>query len=247
MPEVVPFEAVDELIAALGAAPEHGYLPIEGYRNGPVHVYVEFPSEDAVAASAAGHRRARAARRVRDQLLRGIGLAVEDADVRTGAGRGRGSGHGLGGRAPRGAPGPVRSRAVRDRDRDRAGRRDTAPVGAARAGRGQRVRGRRACVRWRGGASSWRGASTGSTRGRAGARHPSDVARQARSARQGCRARAVAATAIPQGVRARRRGRDPPAGQGGPAARPHGRRRRRPLSIPGCGGILGRPVHLSWR
>ena len=50
VPEVVPFEAVDELIAALGAAPEHGSLPIEGYRNGPVHVYVEFPSEDAVAA-----------------------------------------------------------------------------------------------------------------------------------------------------------------------------------------------------
>lgn len=50
VPEVVPFDAVDELIAALGAAPEHGSLPIEGYRNGPVHVYVEFPSEDAVAA-----------------------------------------------------------------------------------------------------------------------------------------------------------------------------------------------------
>jgi len=50
VPEIVPFEAVDELIAALGAAPEHGSLPIEGYRNGPVHVYVEFPSEDAVAS-----------------------------------------------------------------------------------------------------------------------------------------------------------------------------------------------------
>jgi trans-2,3-dihydro-3-hydroxyanthranilate isomerase len=50
VPEIVPFDAVDELIAALGAAPEHGSLPIEGYRNGPVHVYVEFPSEDAVAS-----------------------------------------------------------------------------------------------------------------------------------------------------------------------------------------------------
>src|SRR5246127_4020820 len=38
VPEVVPFDAVDELIAALGAAPEHGSLPIEGYHNGPVHV-----------------------------------------------------------------------------------------------------------------------------------------------------------------------------------------------------------------
>jgi len=50
VPEIVPFEAVDELIAALGAAPDHGALPIEGYRNGPVHVYVEFPNEDAVAS-----------------------------------------------------------------------------------------------------------------------------------------------------------------------------------------------------
>ncbi len=50
VPPVEPFDAVDELVAALGAAPGHGALPIEGYRNGPVHVYAEFPSEDAVAA-----------------------------------------------------------------------------------------------------------------------------------------------------------------------------------------------------
>ena len=50
VPAVEPFEAVDELVAALGAAPGEGALPIEGYRNGPVHVYVEFPSKDAVAA-----------------------------------------------------------------------------------------------------------------------------------------------------------------------------------------------------
>jgi trans-2,3-dihydro-3-hydroxyanthranilate isomerase len=50
VPPVEPFEAVDELVAALGAAPDHGGLPIEGYRNGPVHVYVEFPSEEAVAS-----------------------------------------------------------------------------------------------------------------------------------------------------------------------------------------------------
>jgi trans-2,3-dihydro-3-hydroxyanthranilate isomerase len=50
VPPIEPFDAVDELVAALGAAPDHGALPIEGYRNGPVHVYVEFPSEDAVAA-----------------------------------------------------------------------------------------------------------------------------------------------------------------------------------------------------
>ncbi len=50
VPPVESFEAVDELVAALGAAPDHGGLPIEAYRNGPLHVYVEFPSEDAVAA-----------------------------------------------------------------------------------------------------------------------------------------------------------------------------------------------------
>jgi trans-2,3-dihydro-3-hydroxyanthranilate isomerase len=50
VPPVESFEAVDELVAALGAAPDQGGLPIEAYRNGPLHVYVEFPSEDAVAA-----------------------------------------------------------------------------------------------------------------------------------------------------------------------------------------------------
>ena len=50
VPEVEPFDAVDELVAALGAAPNHGALPIEGYRNGPVHLYVELPSEESVAA-----------------------------------------------------------------------------------------------------------------------------------------------------------------------------------------------------
>jgi trans-2,3-dihydro-3-hydroxyanthranilate isomerase len=50
VPPVEPFAAVDDLVAALGAAPAPGALPIEGYRNGPVHVYVEFPSPEAVAA-----------------------------------------------------------------------------------------------------------------------------------------------------------------------------------------------------
>ena len=50
IPSVEPFEAVDELIAALGAAPGPDSLPIEAYPNGPIHVYVEFPSEEAVAA-----------------------------------------------------------------------------------------------------------------------------------------------------------------------------------------------------
>jgi trans-2,3-dihydro-3-hydroxyanthranilate isomerase len=50
IPTVEPFEAVDELVAALGAAPDHGSLPIEAYRNGPVFVYVEMPDFDTVAA-----------------------------------------------------------------------------------------------------------------------------------------------------------------------------------------------------
>lgn len=49
VPAVEPFEAVDELFAALGLGAYDG-LPIEAYRNGPAHVYVELPSEDAVAA-----------------------------------------------------------------------------------------------------------------------------------------------------------------------------------------------------
>ena len=48
VPAAEPFDAVDELLAALGV-PETA-LPVEVYRNGPVHVYVELPSEDAVAA-----------------------------------------------------------------------------------------------------------------------------------------------------------------------------------------------------
>jgi trans-2,3-dihydro-3-hydroxyanthranilate isomerase len=51
VPEVEPFDAVDALLAALGVSGDRdGLLPIEGYRNGPVHVYVELPSEEAVAA-----------------------------------------------------------------------------------------------------------------------------------------------------------------------------------------------------
>ena len=49
VPAVERFGAVDELLDALGVAAHEG-LPIEAYRNGPAHVYVEFPSEDAVAA-----------------------------------------------------------------------------------------------------------------------------------------------------------------------------------------------------
>ena len=51
VPAVEEFSAPGELLAALGVPGDReGLLPIEAYRNGPVHVYVELPSEEAVAA-----------------------------------------------------------------------------------------------------------------------------------------------------------------------------------------------------
>src|SRR5262249_52631425 len=46
MPE--PSDRSDELPAALGV--ERSELPVDAYPNGPLHVYVALPSEDAVAA-----------------------------------------------------------------------------------------------------------------------------------------------------------------------------------------------------
>ncbi len=51
IPRVEPFETGGPLLTALGVSSERdGLLPIEAYRNGPVHVYVELPDEEAVAA-----------------------------------------------------------------------------------------------------------------------------------------------------------------------------------------------------
>jgi trans-2,3-dihydro-3-hydroxyanthranilate isomerase len=47
IPTREPFHQADELLAALGL--ERSELPIEAYRNGPVHVYVTLPDEAAVA------------------------------------------------------------------------------------------------------------------------------------------------------------------------------------------------------
>jgi trans-2,3-dihydro-3-hydroxyanthranilate isomerase len=50
IPSFEEFEPVGGLLAALGVGGERdGLLPIQGYRNGPMHVYVELPTEDAVA------------------------------------------------------------------------------------------------------------------------------------------------------------------------------------------------------
>jgi trans-2,3-dihydro-3-hydroxyanthranilate isomerase len=50
IPSFEEFEAAGALLAALGLPGDRdGLLPIQGYRNGPVHVYVELPDERAVA------------------------------------------------------------------------------------------------------------------------------------------------------------------------------------------------------
>src|SRR5213078_1549244 len=48
IPSWAPYEHADELLRALGV--ERSGLPIEVYPNGPLHVYVELESEEAVAA-----------------------------------------------------------------------------------------------------------------------------------------------------------------------------------------------------
>jgi trans-2,3-dihydro-3-hydroxyanthranilate isomerase len=50
IPSAEPFAQAGELLAALGV--ERSELPIEVYRNGPLHVYVALESEEAVAALA---------------------------------------------------------------------------------------------------------------------------------------------------------------------------------------------------
>jgi trans-2,3-dihydro-3-hydroxyanthranilate isomerase len=71
IPVPEPYEDAAALLAALGV-PGSG-LPVEAYRNGPRHVYVELPSEDAVAAVRPDQR-----------ALAGLGIGVS-----TFAGRGR--------------------------------------------------------------------------------------------------------------------------------------------------------------
>ena len=48
IPSWAPFEREAELLAAIGV--ERSRLPVEAYENGPLHVYVELDSEEAVAA-----------------------------------------------------------------------------------------------------------------------------------------------------------------------------------------------------
>lgn len=45
-----PYDGTDELLQALGAAGSRGTLPVEWYRNGPLNVYVEIASAEALDA-----------------------------------------------------------------------------------------------------------------------------------------------------------------------------------------------------
>jgi trans-2,3-dihydro-3-hydroxyanthranilate isomerase len=47
VPTVEPFEQTEQLLRGLGV--ERSALPVEAYRNGPVHVYVSLPDEESVA------------------------------------------------------------------------------------------------------------------------------------------------------------------------------------------------------
>ena len=134
IPTVEAFGPQAELFAALGIPGSE--LPVELYDLGIRHVYVALPSEEAVDRPPARLRCASPPdRHRRRQLLRRVGHALEDADVRP---RGRcsgGSGHRFGrgtvgrpSRAPRLDP-------IRRADRDHAGRRDRPPEHLVRAGR----------------------------------------------------------------------------------------------------------------
>jgi trans-2,3-dihydro-3-hydroxyanthranilate isomerase len=48
VPDWRPYEREDELLAALGV--ERSGLPVEAYANGPLHVYVELETEEAIGA-----------------------------------------------------------------------------------------------------------------------------------------------------------------------------------------------------
>ena len=47
-----PYDGTAEVLDALGVPDHQSSLPVEWYRNGPLNVYVEFPSEEAVVALA---------------------------------------------------------------------------------------------------------------------------------------------------------------------------------------------------
>ena len=150
-----PFEQADELLALLGV--EQSGLPVELYRQGPRHVYVELDSPEAVAALRPDFGRAAGAESLRHLLLRARRRELEGACLRPGPRRRRGSGDRLGRGAARAPSRPARPDRLRRRDRDPPGRRARAAVDALRAVARSRRRSRSAAR-----PSSWRAASSAS-------------------------------------------------------------------------------------
>ena len=102
IPSWAPFDREAELLAALGV--ERSGLPVEAYENGPLHVYVELESPEAVAGAPSRHDGPGRAGGDRRQLLRRLGAALEDPDVRPRRRRRP--------RIPPPAPPPARSRSI---------------------------------------------------------------------------------------------------------------------------------------
>ena len=142
IPTWEPYERAGELLAALGA--EEFQLPVELYRNGPPHVYVQLASEEAVAA-VRPDLAALADLEVAVNCFAGRDRAWKTRMFYPSAGVPEGPGHRLGRRPAGHPPGPAPPDPVRRADRDPPGRGDRAAIGAVRDGhrRGRQGRLRR--------------------------------------------------------------------------------------------------------
>jgi len=147
IPGCEPFERERALLDALGLT-ESG-LPVELYRSGAPHVFVELASEGEVAALKPDFAALERAGR-RRELLRRFRAQLEDTHVLPRARDPRGLGDRIGGRPARTPPCPSRADRLRTGDRDQTGRRDGPPFRslrsrnrlprARRVGRGRRRR-----------------------------------------------------------------------------------------------------------
>ena len=137
IPANEPFERQQELLAAIGV--ERAELPIEAYRNGPLHVYVALGGEDEVAAVRPVPARARGARsgpRRRDD--RRQRRPFQDPELRARARGPRGSGDRLGRGTARACTWRVTGGSAGRADRDPAGAEIGRPSAPARARGGER-------------------------------------------------------------------------------------------------------------
>jgi trans-2,3-dihydro-3-hydroxyanthranilate isomerase len=110
VPVPEPYEDAAALLAALGV--RKSGLPVEAYRNGPRHVYVELASEAEVAGLWPDQRALAPAPDLCEHL-RWPGPGLEDPDIRAVSCAARGPGHRLRSRAAGGSPGPARADRLR--------------------------------------------------------------------------------------------------------------------------------------